>query len=128
LKHINNVLENKRKRIEAGEELFVDYEKGQTFNEDEDTYLANHLLKSGYSGWEDLRFKFKSQEEFRFNFLMQTRTDEEIQSRCDFLSVAMEKSIDSTRKIRKLKDDPDSLVEVSSDLKWFITFPKIHLS
>ena len=126
--HINNVLESKRKRIESGESLFVDYESNQKFNENEDVFLAKYLLQNGYSGWEDLRYKFKTLDEFRFNFLMQTRTDDEIQERCNHLAEVMEKSCGSTRKIKKIDDEGGSYVQVTPDLKWIITFPKIHLS
>lgn len=128
LRYLNNILDSKRKRIESGEELLINYEENGKFKEDEDTFLAQHLLKNGYSGWEDLRFQFKILEDFRFNFYMQTRTDKEIQERCDFLAKSMEKQSESPHKVRKICENSDSVVEVSSDFKWIITFPKIHLS
>lgn len=128
LRHLNSVLEGKRKRIEKGEELLLGYEENGKFREDEDRFLAQHLLGSGYLGWEDLRLQFKTLEDFRFNFFMQTRTDKEIQERCDLLAKGMEKQLESPHKARKICDSPDKTVEVTSDFKWIITFPKIHLS
>ncbi|OMJ78550.1 hypothetical protein SteCoe_21612 [Stentor coeruleus] len=140
---LNNVLESKRKRVNEGDSVFMCIKDNSKFVKDEDAFLARNLLENGYGQWDKLRVKFKTVDEFRFNFWMQTRTAEELQERSDRLIEAMEKEqmekneeeeyanvLGGPSKIRKIKENEEGnkLVEVTDDFQWIITFPKFSLS
>ncbi|OMJ71857.1 hypothetical protein SteCoe_29829 [Stentor coeruleus] len=140
---LNNVLESKRKRVNEGDSVFMCIQDGSKFVKDEDAFLTKNLLENGYGQWDKLRVKFKTVDEFRFNFWMQTRTAEELQDRSDRIIEAMEKEqmeidfdneytsvLGGPNKIRKIKENEEGriMVEVTDDFQWVITFPKFSLS
>ena len=130
MSHIDSVLKSKRHRISQGEDILIEYKEDSKFNRQEDEYLTEYLLNSGYGDWDSLRLLFKTLTPFKFNFWIQTRSTEEIEERCDYLISCMEKAETSPRKIHKMHEnnEKNAEVEVTPDYNWIITFPNYPLS
>ena len=135
LAHIENLLSTKRKREE--DKLGIDYSYDPQvthFTTEEDKFLLTCLFDSGYGNWDEIRTQIKQLGKFRFNFWLQTRSEANIQERCDYLVNLIEMEINKApKKQRKIETEGLEVtgkgprVEVTSDFDWVITLPKYPL-
>ena len=59
--------------------------KGKVFTEDEDVFLLSMVHKHGYGNWDRIRFEIRNSWLFRFDWFFMSRTNIELQRRCDIL-------------------------------------------
>ncbi|EGC28868.1 hypothetical protein DICPUDRAFT_4822, partial [Dictyostelium purpureum] len=69
------------------QQLKIQYgiKKNKTYNDDEDIFLVCMIHKLGYGAWEELKEEIRKSPQFRFDWLIQTRTPSELKQRCDQL-------------------------------------------
>eukprot|EP01132_Coremiostelium_polycephalum_P000977 gene977-1243_t len=69
------------------QQLKIQYgiKKNKTYNDEEDIFLVCMMHKLGYGAWEELKEEIRKSPQFRFDWLIQTRTPQELKARCDQL-------------------------------------------
>ncbi|GAM19037.1 hypothetical protein SAMD00019534_022120 [Acytostelium subglobosum LB1] len=70
------------------QQLKINYgnaKKSKYFTAEDDVYLVIMLHRVGYGAWDELHEEICRAHQYRFNWVMQTRTSVELKTRCDLL-------------------------------------------
>lgn len=73
------------------------------FSEEEDKFLAYGLFKYGYGSWELIRNEFRNSDRFMFNWIVKTRSIQDIQKRCDYLIAKFKKEVQAIKRMEEEK-------------------------
>lgn len=63
------------------------------FSDEEDKFIAMGLYKYGYGSWELIRNEIRNSDRFKFNWVVKSRTVQDIQKRCDYLVQKFKKEV-----------------------------------
>ncbi|GAM25015.1 hypothetical protein SAMD00019534_081900, partial [Acytostelium subglobosum LB1] len=59
--------------------------KNKTYNTEEDVFLVCKTQELGYGAWDELKEEIRKAPQFKFDWMIQTRTTQELKARCDQL-------------------------------------------
>ncbi len=79
-------------------------QKSKYFSKDSDIILLILTNKHGYGNWRDIKKALRRDSRFRFDHLLLSRNEQELQRRVDILVKALEK--EETQRDKK-KSNPD---------------------
>jgi len=112
LQEIDEVINTKFKRIVEmnGENFKVDDiwikhpkmpppKGGSEYTEEEDRFLAYCLYKYGYTYWHLIRNEIRNSPRFMFNWAFKSKTNNDIQKRCDHLIGLFKKELNDAAKV-----------------------------
>ena len=97
-------------------ELTFRYTGGATrvFNQDEDRFLLCLTHLHGYGNWERVRTSIRQSDHFRFDFYINSLTEEQIAKRCDTLMKSAERELLEIEKKEKGDSSSASLKKSTS--------------
>jgi len=88
------------------QQLKIQYgiKKNKTYNDEEDVFLVCMMHKLGYGAWDELKEEIRKSPLFKFDWLIQTRTPQELKARCDQLLKYIIKEHQEEIEAQKEKD------------------------
>eukprot|EP01133_Synstelium_polycarpum_P020620 gene20620-24762_t len=91
------------------QQLKIQYgmKKNKTYNNDEDTFMVCMMHKLGYGAWDELKEEIRKAPQFRFDWLIQTRTPQELKARCDQLLKYIIKEEQDEIDAKKVTEDKE---------------------
>jgi len=118
VEHIEKVLKTKQQQEANIDEVSLEGRPWSDYNLDEDQFLVKCMLQHSYGNWDDYRVEIKRTPKFRFNFWMHSKTNSELEARCDSLIELMEQE-QGLRPRKRMKMS----MEVTPEYDWVITLP-----
>lgn len=118
VEHIEKVLRTKQEQEANPEKVSLADRPWSDYLLEEDQFLVKSMFEHSYGNWDEYRVDIKRHQKFRFNFWMQSKTNADLESRCDSLIEIMEQEQGLQPKKRMKMN-----IEVTPEYDWLITLP-----
>jgi SWI/SNF-related matrix-associated actin-dependent regulator of chromatin subfamily A member 5 len=118
VEHIAQVLKTKQLQEPDIEAVTLEGRGNEEYSLQEDQFLVKSMILHTYGNWDDCRVEVKRHPNFRFNFWLQSKTNADLETRCDSLIELLEQE----QGLRPKKRAKMS-VEVTAEYDWVISLP-----